>query len=95
MSDEGHGGLEGIEEALESAYDEWEGDTLEQLRRGYELAKVAVVGSTVLCPVCHRAFKKVVKAQVFDRSKGPRNCKDRYWNAVNDDRRERAIIMQR
>ena len=94
MSDEGHGGLEGIEEAYEAAEFEREMDA-EHMRLLYQRAKIAPVGAVVACPVCAKDVHKVHKGQAFCSRRGRGNCKDRFWNTVNDERRERAILMNK
>jgi hypothetical protein len=94
MSDEGHGGLDGIEEAFEAA--EVERDGMEEhMQELYRAAKAATVGSTVECPVCFKPFVKTTKGQAFCSHRGRGNCKDRFWNLTNEERRERAAIMNR
>jgi hypothetical protein len=52
----------------------------------YEVASAAKVGDTIHCPTCNCKFVKKTYQQKFHRIK----CKNRYWNSVDDDRRERA-----
>jgi hypothetical protein len=94
MSDEGHGGLDGIEEAYEAAEVEREMER-DRLLDVWDRNKWAMAGMVVICPVCGRSFRKLTASHVFCRRKGPGNCKDRFWNTVNDERRERAAIMNR
>jgi hypothetical protein len=65
----------------------------EELLAAWDRAKKAPGGSVIPCPVCHRRFRKLRWGHVFCRHKGQGNCKDRFWNTVNDDRRERAAMM--
>jgi len=94
MSDEGHGGLDGIEEAYEVSEFEQQ-EIVNTMLASYDLAKRTAVGAQVTCPVCLKPFVKMTKGQAFCRHRGPGNCKDRFWNTVNDERRERAVIMNR
>lgn len=91
MSDEDHGGLDGLAEALESAEFERE-SRRDELLDAWDKSKRAITGSIVSCPVCHSTFRKTRQNQAFCPVK-PRKCKDRFWNTVNDERRERAIRM--
>lgn len=108
MSDEGHGGLDGWEEAAEAAdilngthpLFPGSGEDIRKSERDALLerwgrVKRAMAGTVVHCPVCSRSFRKLRASHVFCRHKGRGNCKDRFWNTVNDERRERAIIMGR
>ena len=56
----------------------------------YDKAKAAKVGTMIECPSCGVVFKKRSYQQVFNSNKGSGNCKDRFWNLVPDDRRERT-----
>lgn len=91
MSDEGHGGLDGIEEAYEAAEIERK-MIVDDLRDLYSRAKGAPVGSVIACPVCSKEVHKVTKGQVFCSCRGPGNCKDRYWNLTNEGRQERGRL---
>lgn len=107
MSDEGHGGLDGWEEAAEAedimrgthplglGGDEVRKRERDALLERWGKVKRAMAGAVVKCPVCGRSFRKLRASHVFCRHKGRHNCKDRFWNTVNDTRRERAIIMGR
>jgi len=59
----------------------------------YSEAKRAKVGQKMHCPTCKRFLKKKSYQHVFCTNKGPNNCKDRYWNIVDETRFYRAIIM--
>jgi len=91
MSDEEHGGLDGIEEAYEAAEIEQESKR-DELLAAWDKSKRAMTGSIVSCPVCHSTFRKTRQNQAFCPVKS-RKCKDRFWNTVNDERRERAALM--
>lgn len=52
--------------------------------------KRSQVGTTIRCANCgKRILKKSYQTQ-FCSNKGRRNCKDTYWNNVDDTRRDRA-----
>jgi len=58
----------------------------------YNAARTASIGSVIRCPTCYRQHQKTTYHKVFC-SNGRRrggNCKDRYWNIVDDTRRDRA-----
>lgn len=53
----------------------------------------ADTGSIIECPVCSKKFKKATYHKVFcsnQKTHGAENCKDRYWNTVDEKRRNRA-----
>ena len=52
--------------------------------------KKARVGSIIICPICLKKFSKRSYQHVFCRNKGVNNCKDRFWNTMDDTRLERA-----
>lgn len=54
----------------------------------YAKAKAARVGETCQC-TCGKSFVKKSYQQAFHATK----CKDRYWNTVDDTRRERAKLF--
>lgn len=59
----------------------------------YKHNLIAATGSIIECPVCSKKFKKATYHKVFcsnQKTHGPENCKDRYWNTVDERRRERA-----
>lgn len=66
------------------------------MKRSHGAAKAAKTGTQVHCPVCKRLFTKTTYHQAFcsngTRNKS-RNCKDKYWNFVDDSRRHRMVIM--
>ena len=49
----------------------------------YDAAKIARVGEDIKCPVCEQMHVKRTYNNVFDRAE----CKDRYWNTVDEKRR--------
>lgn len=55
----------------------------------YVINKAAKVRTKCICPVCKKEFAKKSYQQAFCRTK----CKDRYWNTVDDGRRERAVLF--
>ena len=50
----------------------------------------ADIGTTIRCACCAKRIIKKAKLHQFCSNKGKGNCKDTYWNNVNDNRRERA-----
>jgi len=61
----------------------------------YEDATTAATGSTITCPSCGKAFTKNTYHNKFcsnQKTAGKNNCKDWYWNNVDDFRRERNRI---
>lgn len=64
--------------------------TREDMKSLYVKAKGIPAGHSARCPGCGKAFRKKVKQQAFCRSKGRGNCKDRYWNTVDQDRSIKA-----
>ena len=74
--------MEGMEHDL--------GEEVFDMVMAYDKAKAAKVGTMISCPSCGTIFKKRTYHQVFNSNKGRGNCKDRFWNIVPDDRRERT-----
>jgi hypothetical protein len=59
----------------------------------YQTAKSSLVGSQVHCPTCGKLHTKTTYHKVFcsnGRTKRGGNCKDVYWNSVDEKRAERA-----
>jgi hypothetical protein len=57
-----------------------------------EVAKAAASGTEVQCPQCKSKFVKTTISHVFcsnSKSKSGGNCKDRYWNIHDPDRKAR------
>ena len=57
----------------------------DRLMAAYEAARAATHGTHIDCPQCGRGVQKTHPAKTFcsnARSKGKRNCKDRFWNRV-------------
>jgi len=100
MSDSGHGGLDGMEEAMEDAYlnAQWDREERDEHRARmpglYKTAKAAKVGSMIECPGCGKRFKKK-SYQAFCSNKGPGNCKDTYWNSTDEWRALRSKWINR
>jgi hypothetical protein len=49
----------------------------------------AAIGSTCKCPDCFKQFIKKTWQHKFDNTK----CKDRYWNTVDETRKQRACYF--
>lgn len=67
--------------------EEEQGRLVALMNRRYEAARTASTGSNIVCPACGSRFAKSVYNKVFcsnQRTKGARNCKDRYWNTVTE-----------
>lgn len=61
-----------------------------------ELAKAAVSGTEVSCPQCKTKFTKTTTSHVFcsnSKSKAGGNCKDRYWNIHDPERKARLDTL--
>jgi hypothetical protein len=65
-------------------------ETRQAMRRLYDIARAAPVGSKIRCPVCRSRHRKTSYQKVFCHNTGRGNCKDRYWNAVDEMRSIRA-----
>jgi hypothetical protein len=65
-------------------------ETRQTMRSLYDKAKAAPVGSRVVCPACGKRHSKTSYQKVFCRNKGRGNCKDRYWNTVDEVRSIKA-----
>ena len=59
----------------------------------YRIAGLAKVGSDIQCACCGKKFKKKSYQSKFCRNKGQNNCKDKYWNTVDEKRRFRATFF--
>lgn len=60
----------------------------------YLQAQEAKVGTEIRCPWCGKKHKKTSYQKVFCsnyKTKGKKNCKDMFWNHVDDMRRERTV----
>ena len=47
----------------------------------------AKIGTSCVCPSCGTGFIKKTYQQVFCKSKSKTECKDRYWNTVDESKR--------
>lgn len=65
-------------------------DTISSYRKRYQINKETKVGDPIQCPVCSKLKIKRHYQSAFCGSRKDTRCKDKYWNTVNDDRRERA-----
>lgn len=75
---------------------------IRRMRTVYQHNKQAKVGATITCPVCNKQFQKKSYQQAFcsngNKQKnnthlGVKNCKDKYWNFVDDNRRFRMMVV--
>ena len=53
----------------------------------YTLNKVCKVGAECNCPGCGEKFIKKTYSQAFCRTKNNTQCKDKYWNQVDPNKR--------
>jgi hypothetical protein len=83
-----------IEEAYEVASLDLD-TNIDCMEKAYKRAKAAKVGALVSCPVCGTSFRKKSYQQAFCRNKGRGNCKDRFWNLTDEERRDRALTFRR
>ena len=85
-------------EALQDIYDDFDNEGLHEeyerrikgMRLRYEANKKARVGAAIRCACCGNSMIKKSYQSQFCRNKGRSNCKDTYWNNVDEKRRERA-----
>lgn len=78
------------EKDLEDYYKE-----IDAMKGRYDAARRAETKATILCPVCKRRIIKTTYHKVFcsnAKTHGKNNCKDKYWNRVDDTRRFRTKL---
>jgi len=63
---------------------------LSHMQKRYADNKRADIGTTIRCACCARRIIKDHRQKQFCSNKGKKNCKDTYWNNVNDNRRYRS-----
>lgn len=66
---------------------------IENMLQRYDRCCNSKIGSTINCPYCGKSFIKKTYHKVFcsnQKTHGRKNCKDRYWNTVDEKRRARA-----
>ena len=68
--------------------------TIEVLKQRYSANKIASVGTQIVCPACGKKHMKKSYQSQFCSNKGKKNCKDRYNNTINTDRRIQALHQQ-
>ena len=66
------------------------GKTVSKYKARYLFAKQAKVRDKIPCPVCGRVTVKTSYQMAFCSNAGRGNCKDKYWNTVDDQRRKRS-----
>lgn len=93
---------QGTEYQIEEAYEETSlsyymeqpsTNTIDRMLNQYNKNKPIAKGGLVRCPSCNKLFVKKTPTHSFcsnGRNKKGGNCKDRFWNTVSDERRERA-----
>lgn len=67
----------------------------DQMAAAYQAARQTKTGSRIECPACQRELIKRSYQHVFCRSKGKGNCKDFFWNQLDDTRLARAKMFNR
>jgi ssDNA-binding Zn-finger/Zn-ribbon topoisomerase 1 len=72
-------------------YEERDFHYVEILEQRYVVVEMAKVGTMIRCPVCNKLIKKKSYQHKFCSNRGRGNCKDRYWNSVDEIRRARAV----
>jgi len=55
----------------------------------YHDAEKAKVGTVIRCATCDMPFVKKSYQSKFCSNKGRQNCKDKFWNTVDEERRHR------
>ena len=87
LNDQGDGGAEDFFREMNEQH--YQNHINEMLAR-YRDNKRADIGTTIECPCCAKKIIKKSYQTQFCSNKGKGNCKDTYWNNVNDDRRDRS-----
>lgn len=66
-------------------------ERLEEMKRLYDVAKAAKVGTEVVCPVCKTKHIKTTYHKVFcsNGRKTSKDCKSKYWNTIHPERLDR------
>lgn len=77
---------------LFNSYHEQLNDKINIYLSRYNFNKGRKVGQQIICPTCGKEHVKKSYQSQFCSNKGKKNCKDRYNNLVNDDRRERTHL---
>jgi len=65
-------------------------ETRQKMKSLYDIAKAAALNSEIRCPGCGQRHFKETYQKVFCRNKGKDNCKDHYWNTVDEVRSIKA-----
>lgn len=66
---------------------------LSDMKGRYEDNKKSAIGTTIRCAGCGRQIVKRSYQTQFCSNKGFGNCKDKYWNNVPEERRDRACFI--
>lgn len=63
----------------------------DEMKRLYDAAKAAKVGTEVICPVCKTKHIKTTYHKVFcsNGRKTSKDCKSKYWNTIHPERLDR------
>jgi len=93
------------EQADYHGIDEWDhkdllakaqAETRAKLCKRYTVASEAKIGTTIHCPVCNKAIVKTTYHKIFcsnGKTRKGGNCKDKYWNRVDENRSFRAKMF--
>ena len=63
---------------------------ISKMEQRYRQNSEAEVGCTINCAFCNKIILKKSYQTKFCSNKGEGNCKDKYWNNVDDTRRGRS-----
>lgn len=58
-----------------------------KIKERYELNKESKVGEDLICPSCGSKFTKGNYQQAFCKTKPKTQCKDKYWNTIDPNKR--------
>lgn len=73
-------------------------DKLSRAESLYKKAKQAETGCTIKCPWCEKLILKKTYHKIFcsnQKTHGKNNCKDKYWNNTQDQKRENGLLLVR
>ena len=58
-----------------------------KIKELYNKAKETKIGESCICPSCKTSFVKTNYQQVFCKTKPKTQCKDKYWNTIDENKR--------
>lgn len=73
-------------------------DKLSRAESLYKKATQAETGCTIKCPWCEKLILKRTYHKIFcsnQKTHGKNNCKDKYWNNTQDQKRENGLLLAR